>query len=145
MNEETKKIMREIIKDNEFAYQDMETFIDQHFIEKEELRKKIEERLNGKDIDDFSRYGLKETLDLLKNKKYMKKKDFKNIYIRAIDKEGNWGSFNFRELIDMGCQGQIVSWFLQRTIGLKEAEVITEKHILNIIKVLDDLYPYTTC
>ena len=60
-------------------------------------------------------------------------KELKQIFIRATNSEGKWGSYSLQELLDMGRGKQIVDWYLSKTVGLDEAELITPEIVKNIL------------
>lgn len=58
------------------------------------------------------------------------------IYIRAVGTDGKWGSYNLKEIYDMGKANQIWLWFIDRLLAHKEGEEISLETIDMMVNVL---------
>lgn len=57
------------------------------------------------------------------------------IYIRA-KVDGKWGSYSLQEILDTGNAGQIISWFLERAVGVREADLVTESAVHRMVNTI---------
>ncbi len=68
--------------------------------------------------------------------------DLESIYVRAMNTEGKWGSYNLQEILDGGFGGQIASWFFQKVgevVGYQEGAMVTEEHAKAMVNLLERL------
>lgn len=69
-------------------------------------------------------------------------KKIKNVYIRAKDTEGKWGSFTLEDLVAKNQGEQIKAWFLSKVcnaIGMDPNEAVGEQHAQEMVNFLEDI------
>ncbi len=63
--------------------------------------------------------------------------------IRAKDKDGKWGSFTLKELLDAGQMEEIILWFGDKMIGAtgyKQPGVTDEAAAVNVCRIVEVIY-----
>lgn len=66
----------------------------------------------------------------------MKKTNLKKIYLRARDKEGKWGSFSIKELIEGGQAYIPFVWAMEKLCNYQEGAIISEENVQKLVDLL---------
>lgn len=73
--------------------------------------------------------------------KIFEAEDLAHTYIRAKDKDGNWGSFSFAELLsEPSGQLQIIEWFgtqMLQAAGVEQGGKVSEDAAVNICRIVE--------